>query len=399
MNLKQLKFSHPKITDEIKNSVQNQLLENISIYDNGGIYEKLENEFKKKFQVKNAIAVNSGTTALFSMFYGAGITKGDEIIVPSYTFFATCSPLHQLGAELKFADCSDNGNINPNAVEELITSKTKAVVITHMWGIPCDMDDLIDICNQHNLLLLEDSSHAHGATWDKKMIGSFTDGSAWSFQGKKILTSGEGGFFATKHRRMYERAILIGHFNKRAKKEIYDKDLKDFATTGTGLNLRMHPLGAAIVLPQMSNFEKMIKEKRETASLLKRGIDLIDGLSIVRVPKKANPSWYALPILFNENKFTVNLYQFVKTLNKLGAINADIPGSTCPLNEYFLFHSPHKISQNYLEKIHINKKNFLNSIKFHRSMFKLDVWYGEERFEFIENYLSIIKSVAELYKK
>lgn len=399
MNDKYLKFSHPKISKEIKNSVQNQLLEDISIYDNGGIYERLEGEFKKIFNVKNAIAVNSGTTALFSMFYGAGITMGDEVIVPSYTFFATCAPLHQLGAELKFADCGDNGNIDPKAVEELITSKTKALVITHMWGIPCDMDELMDICARHNLLLLEDSSHAHGATWDGKIIGSFTDGSAWSFQGKKILTAGEGGFFATKHRRMYERAVLIGHFNKRAKKEVHDDDLKDFAITGTGLNLRMHPLGAAIVLPQMLQFEKMMEEKRETALFLKKGIESIDGLNVVSIPKKANPAWYALPILFDKSKFSVSLYQFVKKLNEFGAVEADIPGSTCPLNGYYLFHSPHKISQNYAAKLHINKKNFINAIKFHNSMFKLNVWYGEERFDFIHNSLSIIRSVTELYKK
>ncbi|MXP56789.1 DegT/DnrJ/EryC1/StrS aminotransferase family protein [Pantoea sp. Mhis] len=393
------KFCHPKINENIKNSVLNQLLENISIYDNGGIYERLEYEFKKKFYLKNAIAVNSGTTALFSMFYGSGITQGDEVIVPSYTFFATCAPLHQLGAELKFADCKDNGNIDPEKVESLITSKTKAVVITHMWGIPCDMDELIDICTRYNLLLLEDSSHAHGATWDGKMIGSFTDGSAWSLQGKKILTSGEGGIFATKHRRIYERAVLLGHFNKRAKKEVFDVDLKDFAVTGTGFNLRMHPLAAAIVLPQISIFDKMMEEKRETALLLKKGIDNIDGLNLVHIPKKANPAWYAFPILFDETKFKVNLQDFVKKLNELGALEADIPNSTRPLNEYFLFHSPHKISQNYSEKLRVNKKDFTNAIQFHNKMFKLDVWYGEERFNFIENYLFILNLVVDLYKK
>ncbi|MDC9582844.1 aminotransferase class V-fold PLP-dependent enzyme [Xenorhabdus sp. PR6a] len=399
MNSNYSKFSHPKISDEIKSSVQSQLLEDISIYDNGGIYERLEGEFKKKFSVENAIAVNSGTTALFSMFYGAGISKGDEVIVPGYTFFATCAPLHQLGAELKFADCGDNGNVDPKAVEALITTKTKAVVITHMWGIPCDMDELMDICIRHNLLLLEDSSHAHGATWDGKMIGSFSDGSAWSFQGKKILTSGEGGFFATKHRRMYERAVLVGHFNKRAKKEVHNEDLKDFAITGTGLNLRMHPLGAAVVMPQMAHFDQMMKEKRETALLMKKGIEAIDGLKVVRIPEKADPAWYVLPVMFDENKFTVGLHKFVEKLNELGAVEADIPGSTCPLNGYFLFHSPHKISQDYAEKVRVEKKNFENGIKFHNSMFKLDVWYGEERFNFIDNYLSIINSVAELYRK
>lgn len=116
MKSKYCKFSHPIITDEIKDSVNRQLFEDISIYDNGGIYERLESTFKEIFDVENAIAVNSGTTALFSMFYGAGIGRGDEVIVPSYTFFATCSPLHQLGAELKFADCGDNGNVDPKSV-------------------------------------------------------------------------------------------------------------------------------------------------------------------------------------------------------------------------------------------------------------------------------------------
>lgn len=92
MNSNYSKFLHPKISDEIKESVQNQLIEDISIYDNGGIYERVENEFKKKFNVENAVAVNSGTTALFSMFYGAGITHGDEVIVPSYTFCNLCAP-------------------------------------------------------------------------------------------------------------------------------------------------------------------------------------------------------------------------------------------------------------------------------------------------------------------
>lgn len=393
------RFSHPKITENIKKSVQNQLLEAISIYDNGGIYERLEGEFKKKFNVKNAIAVNSGTTALFSMFYGAGITQGDEVIVPSYTFFATCSPLHQLGAQLRFADCLDNGNVDPKAVEVLITSKTKAIVITHMWGIPCDMDELVDICNRYNLLLLEDSSHAHGATWNEQIIGSFSDGSAWSFQGKKILTSGEGGFFATKHSRIYERAVLVGHFNKRAQKEVTDEDLRNFVITGTGLNLRMHPLAAAIVLPQLFDFDQIMQEKRETALILKKEIETIDGLKIVRIPSQANPAWYALPILFDKNKFTVNMYDFVKKLNELGAYEADIPASTCPLHKYPLFHSPDKISQSYPQKLYVNKQNFTNAIKFHNSMFKLDVWYGKERFDFIDNYLSIIHYVAKLYKK
>ena len=389
------KFNHPVIDDTILSSVRRQLEEDISIYDNGGIYSRLESRFKEIFSVNNAVAVNSGTTALYSMYYGAEIGAGDEVIVPSYTFFATCSPLHQLGAELRFADCEDNGNISPQKVEALVTSKTKAVVVTHMWGIPCDMDALLDICERHNILLLEDSSHAHGATWDGKVIGSFSDGSAWSFQGKKILTSGEGGFFATRHRKMYERAILVGHFNKRAKLEVKLNGLKQFATTGTGLNFRMHPLGAAVVLPQFDRFELMMAEKRETAAILKAELESIPGLRVARVPPKANPAWYAMPVIFDPQAFRVPLQEFVAALNAAGAVEADIPGSTCPLNNYELFQSPEEISSLYAAAPRIDPCNFTAAIAFHNSMFKLDIWYGPDRFRFIDSYVKIIREVAK----
>lgn len=98
------------------------------------------------------------------------------------------------------------------------------------------------------------------------------------------------------------------------KKEVHNEDLKDFAITGTGLNLRMHPLGAAIVMPQMAHFGQIMEEKRETAMLMKKGIESINGLKIVRIPDKANPAWYALPIIFDKTQFTIELHDFVKKI-------------------------------------------------------------------------------------
>ena len=161
----------------------------------------------------------------------------------------------------------------------------------------------------------------------------------------------------------------------------------------------MHPLGAAVVMPQMAHFTQMMQEKRETAQLMKEGIERIDGLKIARIPEKANPAWYAMPVMFDASKFTIGLHEFVDKLIEAGAVEADIPGSTCPINGYFLFHSPHKISRNYDEKERVEEAHFENAIKFHNSMFKLDIWYGEDRFNFIDNYLSIISGVAAKYRK
>jgi len=153
--------THPIINKEIESSVKKQLHEDISIYDNGGIYKEVEAKLKELFPRKYILTTCNGTSALYTMFFGANIQRGDEVIVPAYTFFATASPLFQLGALPILADCGENGNIDPISIEKKITKNTKAVVVTHMWGIPCDMENISRLCKKHNILLLEDCSHAH----------------------------------------------------------------------------------------------------------------------------------------------------------------------------------------------------------------------------------------------
>src|SRR3989338_6688505 len=136
------RFKHPQISTRQEKRIISQLNEAISIYDNSGIYHKLESSLEKRLGVKHVLTVNSGTTALFSMFFSLNLQPGDEVIVPDYTFFATATPLFILGAVPILADCRPNGNIDSVSVQAKICPKTRAIVMTHMWGIPCDIDDL-----------------------------------------------------------------------------------------------------------------------------------------------------------------------------------------------------------------------------------------------------------------
>jgi len=394
-------FKHPNITQDCKIAILKQLDEDISIYDNGGVYRKFEERFCELFKFNGRVlGVNSGTTALYSMFYGLDLKPGDEVIVPSYTFFATATPLLHFGVTVKFADSLDNGNIDPDKVAELITSKTKAIVITHMCGIPCDMEDLLLLSRKHDVMLLEDSSHAHGALYNSKYIGTFSDGSAWSFQGKKILTCGEGGVFATKHQTMFERAVLVGHFNKRAKLEVHQDELAKFKVTGLGLNLRMHPFAAALGLHQMLNAQEMLRDRREVANFYNKEISEIEGLDSVRIPMGADPAWYAYPIKYNEKVVGVSIDKFIKALCAEGALEADIPGSTCPLNNYKIFENPISVSHLYdRSRIRFsdftNSKYFLEAHKFHNSMFKIPTFYGNDKIDFATSYIEAIKKVIK----
>ena len=388
------KEHHPQLSERMRQLVLSQLTDQISIYDNGGIYERLESALKEKWNLPSALTVNSGTTALYTMFYGAGLVPGDEVIVPSYTFFATATPLFPLGVRPVLADCLDNGNIDPDSVAALVSVRTKAVVCTHMWGIPCDMDELQAVASKAKILLLEDSSHAHGALYRGKVVGSFADGSAWSLQGKKLLTAGEGGLYSTRHKEHYERAILIGHFNKRAKKEVYSSKFLPFTTTGTGLNFRMHPLGAALAYSQIETFDEQLSQRRQIAQVLTYELSKIDGLRVPHIPAGAEPAWYAFPILYNAAAFPgVSKEVFVRAVHAEGAVEVDIPGSTCPLSKHPLFRTPGDFLRDSgsgtLEMCAI-----ANAERYHGAVIKLPCFHGALRYEQAQAYVAAISKVA-----
>ncbi|MEK7129099.1 MAG: aminotransferase class I/II-fold pyridoxal phosphate-dependent enzyme, partial [Patescibacteria group bacterium] len=140
VSLKGPHYIWPPITKTVERAVLKQLRSSISIYNRSGIFEKFENSFASYHKRKYALLTSSGTAAIHSMFVAAGFKEGDEIICPAYTFFATVTPLLFTGAKPVLCDCDSNGNIDPQEIEKKITSKTKGVVITHMWGIPCQMD-------------------------------------------------------------------------------------------------------------------------------------------------------------------------------------------------------------------------------------------------------------------
>ena len=192
VNIDRRHYVWPPITERTREAVLRQLEESISIYDRSGIIEKLEDKFAQYHGKKHALLTNSGTSALHSMYVGADLRGGDEVICPAYTFYATVTPLFFTGAIPVLADSKSDGNIDPQDIERKITEKTRAIVVTHMWGLPCDMDAIIKIAQQHNLLLFEDASHAYGATFRSRRTGTFGDVSAFSLQAQKTLIGGNG---------------------------------------------------------------------------------------------------------------------------------------------------------------------------------------------------------------
>lgn len=243
-----------RVTPSLEKSVADQLHLSLSLkIDRSDFRIEFESSFKEYY----SLLCNSGTMAIFTMYRAIELMPNDLVIVPVYTFHATVSPMMHYGAIPVFCHCDENGNIDPVKIEamcEILPRKPKAVVVTHMWGMPANMSEIVRICKKFNIYLIEDCSHAHGASINGQMVGTFGDLAAWSLQCQKILTGGEGGILVIRDKEMYFRALLNSHFNKPCAKEI-DKEHKlyKFHVTGTGLKLRIHPLA---VLLQIISLKK-----------------------------------------------------------------------------------------------------------------------------------------------
>lgn len=243
------------------------------------IVEKFERRFADYHGRKYCLGMNAGTSALFSAFFAVGLGRGDEIIAPTMTFIATATPIIRLNATPVFCDCEpDTGNIDPKDIERKITKRTKAIVVTHLCGHPCEMDAITEIAKKNGLFLIEDCSHAHGSTFHGDKVGTFGDIACFSL-GRKILYSGEGGALITDDRMLFERALLVSDFGPRLKHELTLPETRRYADTGFGLKSRMHPASAAILNHEIDSLDAYIELRREKLDHLSRGIAGLPGLS------------------------------------------------------------------------------------------------------------------------
>lgn len=233
------------------------------------IVEELENQYKARTGRAFALTHNNGTSAILAGLHGIGIEPFDEVIVPSATWWSSVMPVLHCGGVPVFAELEpDCLGLDPEDVERKITDKTKAIVIVHLFGMPSKVDELVAIAEKHNLKILEDASHAHGATYKGKPIGSFGDVSIFSMQGNKLCPSGEGGILLCDHEEIWETAVRLGHYERLLHLESKNKY---FAATGFGFKFRMAPMAAALAVSQLSKMdERNARRNKNCIALSKR---------------------------------------------------------------------------------------------------------------------------------
>jgi len=334
------------------------------------------------------------------MYEGIGLGPGDEVICPVYTFFATVSPLMHTGAIPVFCDCGTDGNINSAEIEKLITPRSRAIIVTHMWGLPCDMEAIVSICRKHDLRLFEDCSHAHGARIGDKLVGTFGDAAAWSLQAQKTITGGEGGIMLTDNEEIYYRALLQGHYNKRCKQEIpADNPLSIFSTTGFGLKFRAHPLAVAMAQEQFSHLDEWLEQRKYYAEKMTAAFSQYPFLLTPRATGKKH-GWYAYVLQFDAsyaNGVDINL--FTSAVLAEGLAEFDRPRSTGPLYHLSLFIEPEKVLHRlYRQSVKRKQQSFPVAERFYENALKLPVWSFPDEEQIVDSYIDGIVKVATVVR-
>lgn len=242
---------------------------------------QFEKDFEKRFLTNNtALAVGSGTDALHMAYLLSDIQPGDEVIVPVFTCTATNIPFLYMGAKIKFADVDpETMNISVDHVKQLVNERTKAIVCVHYAGLPCDMDELMQIARQFNIPLIDDAAHALGATYKGQNIGEINDFSVFSFQAIKHITTGDGGMLTIKNPDLVEKAKRIRWFGiDRSAKQMghWENDIYE-----VGYKYQMNDIAAALGITALAEFDDTLKYRKMLFSEYEKQLAGIDGIKLI----------------------------------------------------------------------------------------------------------------------
>jgi len=208
------------------------------------VIQELENDFRQFSGRAHALAHCNGTAGLLAAFHSLGLQPGDEVLVPSATFWASVLPMIWCGLVPVFCESeSETLGIDPADAARRVTPRTKAIVIVHLWGLPCKVAEIQRLADAHGLKIIEDASHAHGAFVEGIPCGRFGDVSVFSLQGDKLVPAGEGGVLLTDNEEIFKRAVCLGDITRIIRLPLPDMR---FAATSFGIKTRIAPMSAAL---------------------------------------------------------------------------------------------------------------------------------------------------------
>ena len=278
------------------------------------VIRELEDDYAAFTGRRHALAHSNGTSALLAAFHALDLQPGDEILVPTATFWASVLPMVWCGLVPVFCESElDTLGIDPDDMRRKITERTKAVVIVHLWGLPCKVDEIRRVCSEFDLRIIEDASHAHGAIDHGRPCGALGDISVFSLQGDKLAPAGEGGIFLTDDTDYWERAVGLGDITRIIELE---SPSRRFAATSMGIKTRIAPMSAALGRVSLRKLPEFNRVRNENHRWLSEHLERL-GFDCFLPPAGVERVYFEFLIRHRDPAF--DTARFMENLQRLGA--------------------------------------------------------------------------------
>jgi perosamine synthetase len=265
------------------------------ISSEGPFVAQFEDAFAKRVNRKGGVAVCNGSVALDMAIVALGIGSGDEVIMPAHTIISCPAAVVRAGGVPVLVDCDPRTyNMNVAEIEARITPRTKAVMVVHIFGLPVDMDPLLEIARRHDLKIIEDAAEMHGQTYKGRPCGSFGDISTFSFYPNKHITTGEGGMVVADDPDLVKRLRSLRNLCFKPEQRFIHDDL--------GWNFRMTNLQAALGVAQLERLDEFVERKRTMGRIYTELLDGIEGLQLpIASNGDADNIYWVYPLLLEDN--------------------------------------------------------------------------------------------------
>jgi perosamine synthetase len=279
------------------------------------VIRDLEQDYREFSGMPYALAHCNGTSALMAAFWAIGLKPGDEVLVPSATFWASVLPLVWLGAVPVFCESEpDRLGLDPADMAKKITSKTRAIVVVHLWGLPSRMTEINALAKQHGLKIIEDASHAQGASWRGQACGTLGDVSVFSLQGGKLAPAGEGGMLLCRDYAYWERAVCFGDITRIIELET---PARRFAATSFGIKTRIAPVSAAIARSQLARLKQNNTQRNRNLEYLSAGLEPL-GIHTFLPPPHVQRVYFEYLVRPDFARIGLSMDQFIEALKAEG---------------------------------------------------------------------------------
>jgi len=315
-----------RITDLEKKYVAEALENEFRTSKNGLFTNRMEAKFSEIFEYDFSISHVNGTATMHTALHALGLGEGDEVIVPPLTMASTSLCVLQNGSIPVFADVDiDTYNIDPKSIRDKITSKTKAIITVALFGLSPEYDEILQICKEHNLFLIEDNAECFLGYYKGKLVGTFGDFSSYSFQASKHISCGEGGMLTTNNPQLADiarRFTSLGYAGVSGKQaKITRNDIQDPIYNrhiSVGFNYRMSEVQSAVVLGQLERIDELVNIRIKVGEIFD---EAICGSTIVtkqHTPNYCKNSYWAYSMILNTKKPEIDWYRFRDLFQKNG---------------------------------------------------------------------------------